>query len=102
MRRKKAREPRCYRLGVNGRAVPFGKQQVVFHRLPLYFHLAHPLGTDFEPLRFLVLAVFLQELHTIRPNLDAPPGAFSFGRGEHRTFARNVLQGAFNGNRTRV
>ena len=59
MRGQKAREPRCYRLGVDGCAVPFGKQQVIFHSLTLYFHLAHPLGTDFEPFRLLVFAVFL-------------------------------------------
>lgn len=29
MRGQKAREPRCYRLGVDGCAVPFGKQQVI-------------------------------------------------------------------------
>ena len=59
IRCQKARKPRCYRLGVDGCAVSFGKQQVIFHRLTLYFHLAHPLGTDFEPFRFLVFAVFL-------------------------------------------
>ena len=55
-----------------------------------------------EPFRPLVLAVFPQQLHTLRAYLDAPPGAFCFGRGEYSALARDVLHVPLNGQCTRV
>ena len=89
-------EPCCHVVRVHWCAVPLGEKQVVFYALPLDLHPAHPLGANFEPFCLLVLAVFLQELHTVRPDFHTPTRALCFGRVEHRTFARNVLQGAFN------
>ena len=95
MRGQKPPEPCCYIVWIHWCAVPLGKKQVVFYALSLDLHPAHPLRADFEPFCLLVLAVFLQELHTVRPDFHAPPGAPCLGGIEHRAFARDVLQGAF-------
>ncbi len=95
MSSQKPPEPCCHIVWIHRCAVPLGEKQVVFYALSLDLHPAHPLGADFEPFCLLVLAVFLQELHAVRPDFHTPPGALCLWGIEHRTFARDVLQGAF-------
>ena len=64
--------------------------------------VANPAPGLEKTFRPLVLAVFPQQLHTLRAYLDAPLGAFCFGRGEYSALARDVLHVPLNGQRARV
>ena len=58
---QEAREPACQARRVDGPAIPFGKQQIIVHRLAHDLHCAPPFGADAQPFTKLPLLIIFQQ-----------------------------------------
>ena len=94
---QEAREPACQARRVDGPAIPFGKQQIIVHRLAHDLHCAPPFGADAQPLTKLPLLIIFQELHRVFIQLDDAAALFCFGCGEQQPLPRNGGQGPIDG-----